>query len=86
MCCLIGNNKYLSQVQVMFRKIFGLNEINVAVMILTPIQKKNRIKFVSQELCQCKYSDIPSDSDCSRLFLSFRNQIVMFNDNYRFIE
>ena len=55
----IGNNEYSSQLQVMFRKIFGLNETNVSTgMILTSEQKNNLIDFISQELYQCNYHNI----------------------------
>ena len=39
----------------------------------------NLIEFISQELYQCRYHDIPPDSDFIKHFLRFGNQTLKIN-------
>ena len=53
--CHIRNKEHSSKLQVMFCRIFGLNETNVSIgMILTSEQKIFLIDFISQELYHSK--------------------------------
>ena len=64
----------------MFQRIFGLNETNVSIeIILTSEQKKNLIEFISQKFYQCKYHEIPPESDYTKYFLCFGNFTLTFN-------